>query len=142
MSRLLITGDRSSRFQAEIEKALRDNKPDLVIHGGCSGVDTEAGEQSGRLEIPCMRVPAKWRTAVPYKAQGMIRNTLMITLGAPTLVLAFHDDILSSKGTWDMIQKSVKVGIETCLYSRGKWRNVTQQAIKNICKKRKEIENG
>ena len=45
------------------------------------------------------------------KAAGPIRNTLMLQQ-KPDLVVAFHDDIDSSKGTANMVKKARKANIE------------------------------
>ena len=46
-------------------------------------------------------VPANW---VKYgRAAGPIRNRRMLELVPPDLVVAFHDDLESSRGTKDMV---------------------------------------
>lgn len=46
---------------------------------------------------------------------GPIRNKQMIEEGNPSLIIAFHPDIKSSKGTKDMIQQAMKKDIPVIL---------------------------
>jgi len=56
-----------------------------------------------------MSFPADWKSY--GKGAGPIRNQLMLDEGKPDLVLAFHNDISSSRGTADMIRRAKKHGI-------------------------------
>jgi hypothetical protein len=52
----------------------------------------------------------------------------MLDVETPNLVLAFHDDIVGSKGTRDMVNRAVKLGIPIILHdSYGKRKSVTEK---------------
>lgn len=96
--RLLICGDRNWTNRDLIRKHILRLKPDVVIHGACRGADTIAGEEALDLEVEqIVAFPAKW--SLSPKAAGPIRNSLMLKLGKPDLVLAFHNDLDASRGT-------------------------------------------
>lgn len=59
--------------------------------------------------------PAEWEKY--GKSAGPIRNRQMLDEN-PDLVIAFHDDIESSKGTKDCIKEAEKRGIEVQLISK------------------------
>ena len=103
--RVLICGDRNWWDQEMIENVileLSSEQPDLVIiHGDANGADRIAGKIAESLGIPVEKYPAKW--AKYGKAAGPLRNIEMIMTG-PNYVIAFHDDIKSSKGTADMLK--------------------------------------
>ena len=73
-------------------------------------------EVAQKLGVPKNRIlayPADWNKY--HKAAGPIRNQQMLTEGKPTLVLAFHDNITASKGTRDMVKRSLKGGLPVYL---------------------------
>lgn len=86
-----------------------------IIHGACSGADTIAQAYADYFKIPCKSYPALWKDH--GRGAGPIRNQRMLDEGKPSLVLAFHDDIKSSKGTRDMVSKSMKISIPVMLIS-------------------------
>ena len=83
--------------------------PDVIIEGDARGADRMAGEIAKELKIPLEVYPADWNQY--GKAAGPIRNTQMLKEGKPDKVLAFHDDIDSSKGTAHMVKIALKAGI-------------------------------
>lgn len=79
-----------------------------VIHGGAKGADSIAGELAIELGIPCESFPADW---TKYgKGAGPVRNQQMLDK-KPDLVLAFHENIASSRGTRDMITRARSAGV-------------------------------
>lgn len=82
----------------------------LIIHGGCRGADSLAGDVADANGIPYQVFPANWKDG---KAAGPIRNTKMLQEGKPDLVLAFTYDLSTSRGTADMVRKARAAGIKT-----------------------------
>lgn len=81
-------------------------KDSTVIHGSCKGADEIAGHVSREFGMNVQEYPADWKKH--GKAAGPLRNQLMLDEGNPELVVAFHDDISSSKGTKDMVARASK----------------------------------
>jgi hypothetical protein len=59
-----------------------------------------------------MEFPADWD--LHGKAAGPIRNRQML-LAKPEIVIAFHDDLDSSKGTKDMVKIAKRTGVKVKL---------------------------
>jgi len=77
-----------------------------VIEGEAKGADTMAREWAEHSGISVEKYPADWDT---YKrAAGPIRNKQMIDEGKPDVVIGFHQDLESSKGTKNMQTQSLK----------------------------------
>ena len=75
-----------------------------------------AGSYATANEMKSMVFPAKWEMG---RRAGPIRNQQMIDECRPDLVIAFHENIIESKGTKDMVNRSMKAGIPTYLVSGG-----------------------
>lgn len=91
-----------------------------LIHGDASGADKMSeivtNDFSARADV--LRFPAKWEEH--GHAAGPIRNQQMLDESKPDLVLAFHNDIGKKHcGTFDMIRKANKAGVEVRLFSTG-----------------------
>jgi len=112
-SRVLVCGDRDWKARSLIHRYLAYMKIDVVIEGECRGADRLGKYVAKELGIIVLPFPAKW--AEYGRAAGPKRNQQMLDEGKPTLVLAFHDDIHSSKGTKDMIKRANKAGIPVWL---------------------------
>lgn len=83
--------------------------PDEVIHGGCRGIDSMAGEFFDEMGVTPTVYPADW--GAYGKRAGPIRNSEMAK--AATHLVAIPGP--SSKGTRDMIKKfEVAQGQEHC----------------------------
>jgi len=133
--RLLVCGSRSWKDRMLMMEVLRkikrkqDNYKGIVtlIHGAASGADEMAGEIGAQFAISsCWRVkayPANWKkygkAAGPIRNQRMLEKEMLGT-GENRLVLAFHENIRSSKGTKDMILRALEHGIRVRLYPRKK----------------------
>ena len=87
----------------------------VVIAGACRGADTLAVRAAKALGFTYREYPANW--ALYGKRAGVLRNQEMIDLESPDLVVAFHPDIDSSKGTKDMIKRSKYNNINTIIIS-------------------------
>lgn len=109
--RILITGDRNwddmPKMVAVLSRHIHADR-DIIIHGDARGADRMGAEVAKRLGVTKDRIhayPADWNQY--HRAAGPIRNQQMLTEGKPTLVLAFHNNIMESKGTRDMIKRSL-----------------------------------
>ena len=116
--RVLVCGDRNWTRKdvvwRELDALLKltdcVNDEFVVIEGACRGADWFAHEwcekhQQARL----MELPAEWQKH--GKAAGPIRNQQMLDEALPDMILAFHEDIGTSKGTWDMVKRANKARI-------------------------------
>jgi len=113
---ILVTGDRNwtkARSDVVLE-ALQEHqdKNPIVVHGAAKGVDLLAARIAEGLGYEVHPHPADWDKY--HKAAGPIRNREMLE-EKPDLVLAFHDDIVSSKGTKNMVNQAVAAGIPVLL---------------------------
>ena len=112
---ILVTGSRDWTDKELINGILSEykNYDVTVIHGGCRGVDKIAGEVSLNFKYNVLVYPADWGKY--GKGAGPIRNTEMVKKLVEykdsrnnCLVLAFHDDLTSSKGTKDCVNRAEK----------------------------------
>lgn len=120
--KILITGDRewnkSEPIKAELDPLPRDT---TIIHGACKGADSLAAYLAHKMGFFNIKdYPAKWKDekgnyrpwAGPERNQEMLDKNPDIDL-----VLAFHPNILESKGTADMIERAKNANIEVKLIS-------------------------
>lgn len=107
---ILVCGDRNWENRAAIHRELSKYDPlkDVVMHGAARGADSIAGNVADQLRFAVKPYPADWEKH--GKAAGPIRNRLMLEK-RPDLVLAFHQDLESSKGTKDMCRIARAKGI-------------------------------
>ena len=113
---VLICGDRNWTNREAIRRELSKLNPadDTIMHGAARGADSIAGSEAKAMGFTVRSYPAQWDTH--GRSAGPIRNRLMLSQG-PQLVLAFHPDITTSKGTKDMVMIARKAGIETKVYN-------------------------
>lgn len=104
--RVLVTGGRNYTDVERIYSALDALGVTLLIHGGASGADTEAGRWADFHGVPCMVFPAPW--AHHGRAAGPIRNGWMLEYGRPDLVVAFP----GGRGTANMVKQARDRGVE------------------------------
>lgn len=109
--RLLVCGDREWTDRKLIRRFLKTLKPIFVIEGEAKGADTIARQEAEAIGIQVMKFHADWNRY--GKAAGMVRNAQMISKGNPNMVIAFHRSLMDSKGTKDMVEKSIKAKILT-----------------------------
>ena len=125
--RILVTGDRNWRNATRIKGVF-----DMVLgeRWDFYGTETEEtlieGEAMGADIIsavvwelmfpgwPIERYPADWATH--GRSAGPIRNTQMLRSPAE-YVMGFHNDIVNSKGTKDMLRQCAKAGIPGRLFT-------------------------
>ena len=108
--KILCCGDRNwingSAIRRELEKYPQDT---VVIHGAARGADSIAGSIAKSLGMQVEIYPAQWNKY--GKGAGPVRNKQMLDEGKPDWVLAFHENIESSKGTKHMVKISEEAGI-------------------------------
>jgi len=118
--RLLVCGSRTWDDYALVKNEIREfilnvDQIECIIEGGAKGADYCAKLVAIELNIPFEEFPADWERY--GKRAGPIRNQLMIDVGKPDYVLAFHDTYVTSRGTKSMINKAEKAGIPFCIIS-------------------------
>jgi len=114
--KVLVTGDRHWHNKNRIREVLSAlTGVECIIEGGARGADTLALIVATELGIPVIEFPADW---IKYGgAAGPIRNRQMLSEGKPGLVVAFHNNILKSKGTRDMVRIARAEGTKTRVYT-------------------------
>lgn len=114
---LVICGTRTftdfEEFQIILNNMGWDFKEITIISGGARGADTLAEKFSTVHRIPFIKMPALWNQL--GKGAGLIRNEQMAKKA--DVVVAFWDG--KSKGTRDMIDRSLNKGVETHVYIIG-----------------------
>lgn len=115
--RILVCGDRNwSNWHAMGDVfRLEANLDDVIIEGEARGADKMARSIAEAAGLEVLRFPADWEKY--GRAAGPIRNSQMLSEGKPEAVWAFHNDIISSKGTRDMVKKSLKKGLPVRLFT-------------------------
>ena len=117
--RILVCGDRHYTHEKLVIEKLgqfKDEKEVVIIEGGCVGADIIARSVAQAYGYKVEEYPAQWSKY--GRAAGPIRNKQMIDEGKPDLVIAFHDNIDSSRGTKGMIAMAQKAGIKTILIEK------------------------
>ena len=123
--KLLVTGSRNWKDRKAIRDVLmRFSTGTILIHGDCHGADKMAAAIGQQLGFDVRPYPADWdrygNAAGPIRNQEIIDKENLIG-DEIDLCIAFHDDLESSKGTKDMLERAAKAGISTRLYfSRAK----------------------
>jgi hypothetical protein len=113
--RVLICGSRNYKDRNQIRTILNQLPSDcIIIQGGASGADAIAAHVATCQGKEVITFKADWKTH--GKAAGPIRNQQMLDEGKPDLVIAFHEDIESSRGTKDMVRRSREAGLPVLLY--------------------------
>jgi hypothetical protein len=114
--KVLVTGDRDWKDRALIKRHLKKFPAGtIIVEGGARGADKLARSVAEELGFEVREYPANWKEH--HRAAGPIRNRKMLKEEDPVCVIAFHNDIGSSKGTMDMITISVKAGKPVLLVS-------------------------
>lgn len=100
--RTLVCGDRDWAFRDPLWAVLRYVAPEEIVHGDARGADRIAEDWAmADDDVKIWSFPADWGRF--GRGAGPIRNRQMARVAKPTFVLAFHDHILKSKGTADML---------------------------------------
>ncbi|MGW8179818.1 MAG: DUF2493 domain-containing protein [bacterium] len=116
--KVLVCGDRYwtdrtvifAALSTYLEELGRDDL--LIIQGGAKGADTIARDWARQEGVETLQFDADWQQY--GRAAGPIRNKKML-VEKPDLVLAFHEDIRSSKGTLNMVKQAQKAGVTTVI---------------------------
>ena len=110
--RIVISGCRHFTDEKWIERALCGylGSGDLVITGGCRGVDKIAHDWARRMFCKTKVIEADWDKH-GYSA-GPIRNRQMLEDAG--MLIAFWDG--KSRGTGNAIKEAAKLGIETHIH--------------------------
>lgn len=107
---VLITGGRDYRNQAELVKVLdqlhAERKFTILVEGDAKGADRLSGKWAEDRGVQLVKVPANWNGQ--GLSAGTKRNTLMLDLFNPELVVAFP----GGTGTANMMGQAHKRGIE------------------------------
>jgi hypothetical protein len=106
---VLVCGSREWRNFEVIRQRLVALSPSKVLHGACRGADKLSGDAAEELGLAVEVFPADWKAF--GKGAGPKRNQRMLDEGKPDLVLAFHSDLESSRGTSDMVRRARKAGV-------------------------------
>ena len=113
--KVLVCGSRDwDNYSLIQEKLSLLPKNTTIIHGGCDGADSIASEISMNLGFQVIEFKADWKKF--GRSAGPQRNQQMLNEG-PDIVYAFHDDLESSKGTNDMVERARKKGITVKVFS-------------------------
>lgn len=111
----LVTGGRSITDVSLIEEHLdtmfkKYGKPEVLIHGDCSGVDKISGSWAEKNKITVKTFPAEWKRY--GRAAGPIRNRQMADeCSKEDLCVSVWNG--SSSGTKDMLGVCEKKGMKT-----------------------------
>ncbi len=109
---MLICGSRNWDDWKAIRERMRGlPRGSIIIQGGARGADRMAADIARGLEMEVREYPARWETY--GRSAGPIRNQQMLDEERPDLVMAFADDLATSKGTKDMVERARKAGIPT-----------------------------
>lgn len=109
--RVLVCGSRFWKDRAKIKaRLLLLPKDCTIIEGEADGADIISRLVALEIGLDVVGVFANWTRY--SKAAGPIRNDRMLRF-KPHLVLAFHEDIESSRGTKDTVTKARNLGIPT-----------------------------
>jgi len=112
---IVTTGSRGWIDEDTIKDALAnyDVNVDTIVHGGADGADTMVSVIAKNMGFQRIIVPANWK--LHGKSAGIIRNSLMLSMFKPKIVLAFWNG--KSKGTLNTIEQAEKMGLEVKIYS-------------------------
>lgn len=118
MIKLAISGDRDWSDRETIKEVLSKylSSVELLILGDARGTDQIAAEVAEELGFPKKNIvieKAEWNKY--HLAAGPIRNQKMIDHN-PDILLAFHNNLMKSKGTKDCVNRAKDVGITVNLY--------------------------
>lgn len=146
---IVFSGDRYWDKQPDAIQSINDvldtlDKDCVIIHGGCKGLDLMVDRCAKEKGFTIVSCPADWKKD-GIKA-GPIRNSSMLNDYNPRQVFCYHNDIKSSKGTKDMLNKCVirskklmkehgveckNIAIRDCKKHYFKYKHITTPAKKN-----------
>ncbi len=107
--RILVCGGRNFEDKnwlfRELDIFKSKNFIELLIQGGAEGADAYALSWAFSRNVPVVTMHANWYAL--GKSAGPIRNSQMLLLLKPDLVIAFP----GRNGTADMIEQAYKAGV-------------------------------
>jgi hypothetical protein len=113
--KIIVCGDRNWKDKAMIKQYIASlPSGTLIIQGECKGADLLAKKAAEELGYPTEGYPAHW--GYFGLAAGPMRNRRMLA-EKPQLVVAFHDNLVSSKGTKDMLNAAKEAGVPVVVMS-------------------------
>lgn len=107
--KVLICGSRHYSDYGRVLAYVQSLGDAVIISGGCRGADALAVRAARACGLPYREYPAQWEQY--GRAAGPIRNQAMLDMESPDLVVAFHPDIASSRGTSDMVRRARLAGV-------------------------------
>lgn len=114
-----MTGDRNwDSYEAirmtflALAATVDDGTQITLIHGDARGADRMSGEIADCMDWKVISMPADWEKY--GRAAGPIRNNEMLDM-EPQFLVAFHDDLASSKGTKHCVKEALRRGIDVIL---------------------------
>lgn len=115
--RIVVTGCRHWHIhdiaESVVARMIRMHGAGItIIQGGADGVDRSFAEACAELGVACETFEADWGRY--GRAAGPRRNAAMLAAGAD-LVVAFHRDLASSRGTLDCTRQAIALGVPTYL---------------------------
>jgi hypothetical protein len=106
--KLIIAGSREINdyefVKSSVEGSIDYHTVDLVVSGGCRGVDALGERWAKEHNIPVKIFPAEW--GIYGQEAGPLRNSMMADFSDCLLAIPST----SSRGTWDMIKKMQDLG--------------------------------
>jgi hypothetical protein len=133
---VIATGDRGWEDIETVYNAVSKFPPNTVfVHGYANGADCTVDVVADHLGFRVIKCPAHWNCRyhrwievygdcdntcirVCGRPAGALRNRHMLNTFLPWLVevIGFHNNIMDSKGTKDMMKLAQKAGIKNTLY--------------------------
>lgn len=112
---VLVCGSRNWTNTSAVHRELVKLPPGTkIIHGGARGADRIAGVTAAKLGLS---VKVFWANWDEYgRAAGFIRNKQMID-ETPDLVIAFTENLATSRGTADTVRRARSKEIETLVFN-------------------------
>src|SRR5262245_48252065 len=116
--RVIVSGAVAWSDESAIRRELAKLPPGTtVIHGDCEGADALAGRIARELGLAVESMVKNAEDRARYqRAAWKGLNERMLASGA-VLVLAFHPDITSSKGSRHMVEIAQAAGVEARVFS-------------------------
>jgi hypothetical protein len=121
--RLLVCGSRTWTDSVLLARAVEQVVAEhgqgragvVLIEGDARGADRLAGALARARGWELEAYPADWQRH--GRAAGMRRNARMLRQGRPERVIAFTDDLASSRGTADMVRRAHSAGLPVVVVS-------------------------
>ena len=110
---VLACGSRTFTSSETVDQTLDEitgrTRIKRLIHGAARGADLLAADWARRRGVLVRPFIAEWDRN--GRAAGLMRNQRMLDEGMPHLVVAFVDPAGESRGTRDMVARSLRRGI-------------------------------